>query len=248
MDVCQPSPKVLKDIAVQIADRDNGVWSVTLNCIVEAYSIVGEKVYKLIGKRTSNKKEAPPKQLPNVKPRQPLKSPEDSSDSTEAIVQVKQELNLVKAPVTARAIIPPSPQIKCEFELDLRSIEGDERPTAKANTFSAKDVGELLDLTIAKISSYDVQAAIESLVQLEDVFRKKKTDNEIIKRVDQMKMLFSRHAQNPKDNTEEHEKLLKLLLSGMLLLFDAQCYAGVVSYNVLKDAILYFITVLNDKL
>lgn len=117
-------------------------------------------------------------------------------------------------------------------------------------------MGELLDLTIAKISSYDVQAAIESLVQLEDVFRKKKTDNEIIKRVDQylvtslvqMKMLFSRHAQNPKDNTEEHEKLLKLLLSGMLLLFDAQCYAGVVSYNVLKDAILYFITVLNDKL
>lgn len=62
-----------------------------------------------------------------MKPRQPLKSPEDSSDSTEAIVQVKQELNLVKAPVTARAIIPPSPQIKCEFELDLRSIEGDER-------------------------------------------------------------------------------------------------------------------------
>ena len=61
-------------------------------------------------------------------------------------------------------------------------------------------------------------------------------------------MLFSRHVQNPKDNSEEHERLLKLLLSGMLSLFDAQCYAGVVSYNVLKDVILYFITVLNDKL
>ena len=55
-------------------------------------------------KRTGNKKEAPPKQISNVKPRQPLKSAEDSSDSAEAVVQVKQELNLVKAAVTARAM------------------------------------------------------------------------------------------------------------------------------------------------
>ncbi|XP_047135598.1 cytoskeleton-associated protein 5 isoform X1 [Hydra vulgaris] len=303
IDVCQPNPKVLKDIAVQIADRDNGVRSAALNCIVEAYNIVGDQVYKLIGKladkemgyleerikRTGNKKEQPPKQLANVKPRQPSKSTEDTIDSNEAGVQVKQDLELNKP--TIKTNVPPPLQIKREFELDLRSIEGDEgiitanipqlkkvnldditqaanipdnllkaysssSKISSTNASTTKDVGELLDLTIAKISSSDTQAAMESLVQLEDVFRKKKTDNEIVKRVDQylvtslvqMKMLFSRHMQSTKENSEEHERLLKLLLSGMLSLFDAQCYAGVVSYNVLKDVILYFISVLNDKL
>ena len=50
IEVCQPSPKVLKDIAAQIADRDNAVRSAALNCIVAAYNIVGNTVYKYIGK------------------------------------------------------------------------------------------------------------------------------------------------------------------------------------------------------
>ena len=50
MEVCQPSPKILKEIATQIGDRDNGVRSAALNCIVEAYNIVGDSVYKLVGK------------------------------------------------------------------------------------------------------------------------------------------------------------------------------------------------------
>ncbi|XP_045035689.1 cytoskeleton-associated protein 5 [Daphnia magna] len=48
--VCQPSPSVaLKEVAKQIADRDNAVRSAALNCIVHAYCQEGEKVYKLIG-------------------------------------------------------------------------------------------------------------------------------------------------------------------------------------------------------
>lgn len=50
IEVCQPSPKVLKDIAAQIADRDNAVRSAALNCIVAAYNIVGNTVYKYIGR------------------------------------------------------------------------------------------------------------------------------------------------------------------------------------------------------
>lgn len=48
--VCQPSPSIaLKEVAKQIADRDNAVRSAALNCIVSAYCQEGEKVYKLIG-------------------------------------------------------------------------------------------------------------------------------------------------------------------------------------------------------
>ena len=60
-------------------------------------------------------------------------------------------------------------------------------------------------------------------------------------------MLFSRHAGNKENSPEEIERLLKLLLSGMLALFDAPCYASVVSRNVLKDVILYFTTLISDK-
>lgn len=45
-----PSPPVaLKEIAKQISDRDNSVRNAALNCIVQAYFLVDEKVYKLIG-------------------------------------------------------------------------------------------------------------------------------------------------------------------------------------------------------
>lgn len=50
MGACQPTAQVaLKEIARHIADRDNSVRSAALNCVVQAYFIVDEKVYKLIG-------------------------------------------------------------------------------------------------------------------------------------------------------------------------------------------------------
>ena len=53
ISVCQPSPGVaLKEVAKQIADRDNAVRSAALNCIVYAYFQEGDKVYKLIGQVT----------------------------------------------------------------------------------------------------------------------------------------------------------------------------------------------------
>lgn len=48
--VCQPSPPVaLKEVAKQIADRDNSVRNAALNCLVQVYFQEGEKVYKFIG-------------------------------------------------------------------------------------------------------------------------------------------------------------------------------------------------------
>lgn len=48
--VCTPSPAAcLKEVAKQISDRDNSVRNAALNCVVQAYNIVGDKVYKMIG-------------------------------------------------------------------------------------------------------------------------------------------------------------------------------------------------------
>lgn len=50
IEVCVPSPAAcLKEVAKQISDRDNGVRNAALNCVVQAYNIVGERVYKMIG-------------------------------------------------------------------------------------------------------------------------------------------------------------------------------------------------------
>lgn len=50
MTACQPSPQIaLKEIAKHISDRDNSVRSAALNCVVQAYFLVDERVYKLVG-------------------------------------------------------------------------------------------------------------------------------------------------------------------------------------------------------
>ena len=50
-NVCQPTPaKALPAIAAQIADRDNSVRNAALNAIVEVYNLVGETVYKYLGR------------------------------------------------------------------------------------------------------------------------------------------------------------------------------------------------------
>ena len=54
MSVCQPSPSVsLKEIAKQIADRDNSVRNGALNALVQVYFREGEKLYKMIGNVSS---------------------------------------------------------------------------------------------------------------------------------------------------------------------------------------------------
>ena len=51
INVCQPAPaQALKIIAQQISERDNSVRSAALNAAVSAYNILGEAVYKYIGK------------------------------------------------------------------------------------------------------------------------------------------------------------------------------------------------------
>lgn len=50
ISVCQPTPTIaLKEVARHISDRDNSVRSAALNCVVQAYFLTGEKVYKMIG-------------------------------------------------------------------------------------------------------------------------------------------------------------------------------------------------------
>lgn len=53
LTACQPNPQSsLKEIARHISDRDNSVRNAALNCVVQAYHLVGKKVYKFFGNLT----------------------------------------------------------------------------------------------------------------------------------------------------------------------------------------------------
>ncbi|XP_076289585.1 msps cytoskeleton-associated protein 5 isoform X1 [Lasioglossum baleicum] len=75
LSVCQPSPAVaLKEIAKQIADRDNSVRNAALNCIVQAYFLQGERVYKLIGQISEKDQSLLDERIKRAAKNRPIKS------------------------------------------------------------------------------------------------------------------------------------------------------------------------------
>lgn len=179
-------------------------------------------------KRTGKKEAAPVEKAPiPAKERLAKERPKTAKMPAESAKGATEVPKVDATLAAARALVRPStaPNIKREFELDFKSIEGDEdvitgsvpklksvnlndvleaasiptnlkqayntasRSSAASGTSSVRDIAELLDLTIAQISSTDIQVAMEALVQLEDVFKKKKTDDAILKRIDQVYFL-----------------------------------------------------------
>ncbi|XP_023289884.1 protein mini spindles isoform X2 [Orussus abietinus] len=73
--VCQPSPSsALKEVAKQIADRDNSVRNAALNCIVQAYFLEGERVYKLIGQISEKDQSLLDERIKRAAKNRPVKS------------------------------------------------------------------------------------------------------------------------------------------------------------------------------
>ncbi|XP_015113427.1 protein mini spindles isoform X2 [Diachasma alloeum] len=73
--ICQPSPSAaLREIAKQIADRDNSVRNAALNCIVQAYFLEGERVYKLIGQISEKDMSLLEERIKRAGKNRPLKS------------------------------------------------------------------------------------------------------------------------------------------------------------------------------
>ncbi|XP_020296342.1 protein mini spindles isoform X2 [Pseudomyrmex gracilis] len=75
VSVCQPTPSAaLKEIAKQIADRDNSVRNAALNCIVQAYFLQGERVFKLIGQISEKDKSLLDERIKRAAKNRPAKS------------------------------------------------------------------------------------------------------------------------------------------------------------------------------
>ncbi|XP_011648021.1 protein mini spindles isoform X1 [Pogonomyrmex barbatus] len=86
VSVCQPSPSAaLKEVAKQIADRDNSVRNAALNCIVQAYFLQGERVFKLIGQISEKDKSLLDERIKRAAKNRPIKSASATRLSTPAV-------------------------------------------------------------------------------------------------------------------------------------------------------------------
>ncbi|KAL3267282.1 hypothetical protein HHI36_011413 [Cryptolaemus montrouzieri] len=82
--ICYPSPAAcLKEVAKQISDRDNSVRNAALNCVVQAYLIVGEKVFKMVGNISDKDLSMLEERIKRAK-RNPVKSPVKNESSIQA--------------------------------------------------------------------------------------------------------------------------------------------------------------------
>lgn len=114
LSVCQPTPQhALKEIARQISDRDNSVRSAALNCIVKAYELTGERIYKMIGQLSEKEMSMLDERIKRSK-----KSPKQVQET--------------KAPISAAAATVSSVEVNVaiEKEDDSRELSGeDELPS-----------------------------------------------------------------------------------------------------------------------
>ncbi|XP_070169214.1 protein mini spindles isoform X3 [Polyergus mexicanus] len=87
VSVCQPSPSAaLKEVAKQIADRDNSVRNAALNCIVQAYFLQGERVFKLIGQISEKDRSLLDERIKRAAKNRPTKSASSTRLSTPTVV------------------------------------------------------------------------------------------------------------------------------------------------------------------
>ncbi|XP_055712026.1 protein mini spindles isoform X3 [Phlebotomus papatasi] len=120
--VCQPTPQsALKEIARHISDRDNSVRNAALNCIVQAYFLAGDKVYKMIGQISDKDSSMLDERIKRMKKTRAMK-PVESAIGKPAMQQIQHQ-----------EIVEPQ-ELPCEEELPPE----DEVPQPAVRTFESQ--------------------------------------------------------------------------------------------------------------
>ncbi|XP_033117139.1 cytoskeleton-associated protein 5-like isoform X3 [Anneissia japonica] len=216
INVCQPSPpKALKDIAVQISDRDNSVRSAALNTLVQAYAIVGEGIYKMVGrlneKDVSLLEERIKRSSKKVKSAPPMQEPKQTKqDAKKSMLPAPS--NGTDRPSTA----PPqsggnirSSNVPQVFKLDLDGLglnDGD----SNDNIPQLEDMDHVqdllsdavklpqrrlqkpsltvaqLDFIISQIASNDIAISLQSLKQLDEALQDSDRSKVLTDHIDQL--------------------------------------------------------------
>ncbi|XP_070169215.1 protein mini spindles isoform X4 [Polyergus mexicanus] len=119
VSVCQPSPSAaLKEVAKQIADRDNSVRNAALNCIVQAYFLQGERVFKLIGQISEKDRSLLDERIKRAAKNRPTKSASSTRLSTPTVVTSS----------------PPTDDMEADYEEEQEEIPEPMEPVPELNS------------------------------------------------------------------------------------------------------------------
>ncbi|XP_071485290.1 cytoskeleton-associated protein 5-like [Diadema antillarum] len=188
LNVCQPSPpKALKEVAGQIADRDNNVRSAALNTLVQVYQIVGDDVYKYIGNlnekelslleeriKRSGKKAPPPKTAPpqaqknaeeKAAQRQEVKKSNLPPGWRDAYRNPGKGQRPATAPSRAPSGHPSVPKV-FSLELDRLGLNDDEGDVKLPQLEDTTAVQELLEEPVVLPKRKVQKPALPSMMQL----------------------------------------------------------------------------------
>ncbi|XP_069680440.1 protein mini spindles isoform X4 [Periplaneta americana] len=126
--VCQPNPSAaLKEVARQISDRDNSVRNAALNCVVQAYFIEGDRVYKMVGqisdkdlslleerikRAAKNRVARPPPMTKQQQQQQQMQQQQQQQQQPQKMVRQGSEGTIKKEPVEQEESSPPPPTMR----------------------------------------------------------------------------------------------------------------------------------------
>ena len=173
--VCSNASRVFPLIANQISDRDSGVRNSALSVIIQAYIMIGDQVFKLMGRINDKDKsllEEKIKRLPTapeekavVEKELPVKEASEPALAEEPVSVDKREE--IKVPLDS-----PTKGIKKQFSLDLETLDF---PKTSKNLRSSPTIDvpathndtAVLDFVINQVTDADPDMSINALKHLE---------------------------------------------------------------------------------
>ncbi|KAJ3300457.1 Microtubule-associated protein, microtubule dynamics during spindle orientation [Borealophlyctis nickersoniae] len=198
MSVCSPS-KSFPLVAAQLADRDASVRNGALNVITQAYLLVGDAVYKHIGRMSDKDKslvEERLKRLPPGSAGSAAKAPVRRDDSPRrgglATALNGGAAEVAMSPAHKRRVSSgtsiSAAGVKKEFSLDLDKLDfpragrsvsgsygsgGDIRSSSRSRTSTPDDIfldpTLSMDMIMAQVTSSDAATSVEGIKQLEKI-------------------------------------------------------------------------------
>ena len=187
MNVCSPS-RSFPLIAAQISDRDSSVRGAALNTVVQAYSIVGDNVFKYLGRIPEKDRSLLDERIKRSKVAPPLMSPA-KQPSRSSILEEKQqqqqqpdvvEIKSRPSPAAPTSIDAASGRFSLDLDqlnlpqlsdastkLPLSSVSNPSASPLRPRQAATSQSEYVLDYLLAQITSGDIFQSIDALKHLE---------------------------------------------------------------------------------
>ena len=251
LSVCNPV-KAMPIIASQISDRDSSVRSAAINAVVQAYTVVGEQVFKYLGRLPDKERAMLDEKIKRNKIASPAKpmsrsAPGESSTAYESALDPPQASRPVSGSIE-------SPMIKRNssrpFSLDLDevalpSLSGAAQepipepivsiappPTMSMPTPAGHSTEYLMDFILAQITSGDVHQSIDALKQLEKIIQQEPSSllphmSSMVNAITlQVRLAFTSPAWNTGTDITTLVRLCKHLVNSLVHMFSADVLAS----------------------